>query len=69
MLHIQQFIDRVQGCDIRNQRDFVMTLREAKDLHTDITKMMLELLKLKEVSQKPQEEVITVQMDGGSFKK
>jgi hypothetical protein len=67
MLHIQQFIDRVQGCDIRNQRDFVMTLREAKDLHTDITKLMMELLKLKETAQKPQEEVIKVELTGGSF--
>jgi hypothetical protein len=43
-----------------------MSMADAKDLHADITGLLLELQELK---QKPTatQEVITVKMDGGSF--
>ena len=67
-LHLQKFVDRVRGHEARGAKDFVMTLAEAKDMHADITRLLLELHDLRERTSKPQiEEVITVQVGGGSF--
>ena len=67
-LHLQKFVDRVRGHEARGSRDFVMTLAEAKDMHADITRLLLELHDLREQISKPAtEEVITVQIGGGTF--
>jgi hypothetical protein len=45
-----------------------MTLAEAKDMHADITRLLLELHDLREKASKlSTQEVITVQVGGGSF--
>lgn len=66
-LHINRFVDAVKAAESRGQRDFIMPMREAKDLHADITKLLLaiELLRAK---QPDREEVIRVELAGGSFK-
>ena len=67
-LHLQKFVDRVRGHEARGSRDFVMTLAEAKDMHADITRLLLELYDLREQVSKPAtEEAITVHIGGGSF--
>jgi hypothetical protein len=67
-LHLQKFVDRVRGHEARGAKDFVMTLAEAKDMHADITRLLLELQDLREQASKPNtEQVITVQVGGGSF--
>lgn len=67
-LHLQKFVDRVRGHEARGSKDFIMTLAEAKDMHADITRLLLELHNLREQASNPQtEEVITVQVGGGSF--
>jgi hypothetical protein len=67
-LHLQKFVDRVRGHEARGSKDFIMTLTEAKDMHADITRLLLELHDLREqVSKSAAEEVITVQVGGGSF--
>ena len=69
-IHLTKFIDRVRGHEARGAKDFVMTMTDAKDLHADITRLLLELHDLREqtakISQK-EEEVITVHMSGGQF--
>lgn len=42
-LHITKFIDRIRSYEARNIKDFTMSIQEAKDLHTDITKLLLKL--------------------------
>lgn len=67
-LHIQKFVDRVRGFELKGSKDFVMSINDAKDLHADLTRLLLELHDLRENLSKPQQaEVITVKMDGGSF--
>lgn len=67
-LHLQKFVDRVRGHEARGAKNFIMTLAEAKDMHADITKLLLELHNLREQASNPQiAEVITVQVGGGSF--
>lgn len=68
-VHLNKFIERVRGFEARGAKDFVMSLQDAKDMHADITRLLLELQNYHEQANKTpeEEEVITVQMDGGSF--
>jgi len=68
-IHLTKFIDRVRGHEARGSRDFIMTMTDAKDLHADITRLLVELHDLHEqvakISQETQ--VVEVQIGGGSF--
>jgi hypothetical protein len=66
-IHIRRFIERLQGFEARNAKDFICSVRDAKDLHSDITRLLLDIQE--NSSQKPQQtpEVITVNVSGGSF--
>jgi hypothetical protein len=70
-LHINRFIDRVRAAESRQQRDVIMTVAEARDLHSDITRLLLavEELRSRPAVTMPGENtnVITVEMQGGSF--
>ena len=66
-LHIHRFVDSIKAHESRGQRDFTMTLRDAKDLHADITKLLLTLEQMRE-QQARGAEVVEVQVTGGSFK-
>ncbi len=67
-VHLQKFVDRVRGHEARGAKDFVMTMADAKDLHADITRLMLDLYQLRQpATNPPQDSVITVQVQGGSF--
>lgn len=66
-IHLTKFVDRVRGQEARGAKDFVMTMTDAKDLHADITRLLVELHDLQEQAAKSQEEVITVQIGGGQF--
>ena len=67
-MHIQKFVDRVRGHEARGARDFVMTMVEAKDLHADITRLLLSLQTLQEQATKTNNaEVVKVEIGGGQF--
>jgi hypothetical protein len=66
-IHINRFVDNIKAHEARGQRDFTMSLRDAKDLHADITKLLLTLESLRGLANQ-QQEVITVEISGGSFK-
>jgi hypothetical protein len=65
-LHINRFIDRIKAADARQQRDFNMSMSDAKDLHADITKLLLVLEKLRE-DQSKDNEIVKVELTGGTF--
>lgn len=68
-LHINRFIDNIKAHESRGQKDFSMSMRDAKDLHTDITKLLLTLETLHNKSSSAQkDEVITIELNGGGFK-
>lgn len=68
-LHLQKFVDRVRGHEARGSKDFIMSMADAKDLHADITRLLIDLQNLREqTANSSTEEVITLTMDGGSFK-
>ena len=67
-IHLQKFVDRVRGHEARGSRDFVMSMADAKDLHADSTRLLIDLQTLRETTVKSsQEDVVTVQIAGGSF--
>ena len=67
-IHLQRFVDRVQGNESRGLKDFTMSMTDARALHADLTRLLIELQTLREqASVQPKEEVVTVNMDGGAF--
>jgi hypothetical protein len=66
-LHIHRFVDAVKAHESRGLKDFQMSLRDAKDLHADITKLLVTLDALRSNSTAANE-TITVELAGGSFK-
>ena len=64
-LHISRFIDRIKAAESRGQRDMVISLQDAKDLHADITKLLLALQATATRSQPAAATEIEIQ--GGSF--
>ena len=66
-LHLQRFIDRVQAAEARGQRDLVLSITEAKDLHTDLTRLLLNLESLRTIRSASTEQVIEVEISGGKF--
>ena len=65
-LHINRFIDLIKAQESRGGRDVTLPLKDAKDLHADITKLLLTLEKLRE-DQNKGDEVVKVELTGGTF--
>jgi len=66
-LHIHRFVDSIKAHEARGQKDFTMPMRDAKDLHADITKLLVTLEQMREKSASGPE-VVELQITGGSFK-
>lgn len=69
MFHINRFIDRLKAANDRNQRDFTMSIADARDLHGDITKLLVVLQEYHErsITAAQNNPSINVEVDGGSF--
>lgn len=63
MQHIKRFIDRLNDLQVTNSKDFTMSMHEARLLHTDITKLLIDTKQ----SAKPTDEVINVKIKGDPF--
>ena len=67
-IHLQKFIERLQGFEARGAKDFTMSITDAKGMHADLTQLLLEITALKEQAVLVRDEnSITVKMDGGSY--
>lgn len=68
-LHIHRFVDLIKATESRGQKTISMPLRDAKDLHADITKLLLTLEDYRQQAQSQQvNETLEVIVEGGSFK-
>lgn len=72
MIHLQKFIERVQGTEARGLKDLSMSLTDAKAMHADLTRLLLDMQKLRELleqqaKQTGNDDTLTVEMNGGSF--
>lgn len=61
--HIERFLETVRAAESRKQRELVMTITQARDLHADITRLLLKL----EAKVNSEDQVITVEMKGEDF--
>ena len=61
-------VDAIKAAESRGQRDLTMNLRDAKDLHSDITKLLLTLESMRSQKTIAKQETVTVELSGGSFK-
>lgn len=66
-LHINRFVDSIKAAESRGQKDLVVPMRDAKDLHGDITKLLLALEQARQTSA-VQNRPVDVVLSGGSFK-
>ena len=67
-LHINKFIDRIKANESRGQRDFIMSMTEAKDLHADITKLLLNLqILLEQQKESAKDQILQVEVKGEDF--
>jgi len=60
---IERFLEQVRAAESRKQRELVMTVTQARDLHADITRLLLKL----EAKVDSQEQVIEIEMKGQDF--
>jgi len=65
-LYIRKFIDRLQQAELKGQKDFVCPVADAKNLHNDITRLLLDLEAVKQATEQP-DKTVTVELEGGSF--
>jgi hypothetical protein len=67
-IHINRFVDSVKAHESRGQKDFSMSLRDAKDLHSDITKMLLAVTELqRRLLDTNNSQVVNVELSGKDF--
>jgi len=67
-IHINRFVDSVKAHESRGQKDFTMSLRDAKDLHSDITKMLLAVTELqRRLLDTNNSQVFNVELSGKDF--
>lgn len=66
-MHINRFVDRLRGFEARGQKEFMMPINDAKDLHADITRLLLKLQEFQEQTTKKKEETVQVEFTGGRF--
>lgn len=66
-LHISRFLDKIRAAEHRQQRNVTLTVNEAKDLHTDITRILLRLEELQRAPAASDNNITQIAVDGGSF--
>jgi hypothetical protein len=64
MLYIKKFIDKISYLESKQSKDLVMPLSEARMLRDELAKLVLDMLKMKNI----EDQVIEVKLKGGSFK-
>jgi hypothetical protein len=65
-LHIQRFINLLRAAESRQQREVTLTINEARDLHADITRLLLAR-ENNDITQDNKPETIEVRLSGGTF--
>ena len=68
MIFINRFIDKIKMLESKQAKNLTMTMREAKDLHGDITKLLLVLQTL-QTPKEESDEIQQVEISGGDFLK
>ena len=63
MSAIKRFIDRLNDLQASGAKDFTMSMHEARSLHSDITKTLIDIHN----KQEPSNDITDIEVKGGSF--
>lgn len=66
-VHINRYIDKIKMFESKQSKQFTMTMREAKDLHGDITKLLLALQELQKGAEDDDDKPRSIEVSGGSW--
>jgi hypothetical protein len=66
MMHINRFMDKMTVADSKQNKDLVLPMTDARGLRDEIARLLLDLHELSNT--KNQNEVIQIEVKGGSFK-
>lgn len=66
-LHINKFLDLVNSAEAKGQKDVYLSLRDAKNLHNDLTRLLLVMEDLRNQATAASD-VIRIDVNGGGFK-
>lgn len=66
-LHIHKFVDLIKATEARGQQHLQLSLRDAKDLHADITKLLITLEETRR-TQSAITNIASIELSGGNFK-
>ena len=67
LLHINKFVDKLKAAEGRALREVTMSLSEARDLHADITRLLVIVQDLHEQRQQNIASTTDLEVDGGRF--
>ena len=67
MIHIKKFIDKISAMESKQNKDVVIPMQEARGLRDEIAKLLADLYE-RNVEKDKTEEVLKVEITGGSFK-
>jgi hypothetical protein len=67
LLHINKFIDRLKSAESRALREVTISLSEARDLHADITRLLVIVQDIHEQRQQTMAAGSELEVDGGRF--
>jgi len=67
MIHITKFIDKIKATESKNKPAVRLTLTEAKDLHADITKLLITLHELQNSTKTSDNEIVKVEISGDNW--
>ena len=67
VIHIHNFIDKIKFFESKNSKDFIIPLREAKDLHSDITKLLTTIYTLQNQEDTTTTSNENVEISGGGW--
>lgn len=67
MIHIHNFIDKIKFFESKNSKDFIIPLQEAKNLHSDITKLLSTIYTLQNQEDKDTSSSENIEIDGGGW--
>lgn len=67
MIHIKRFIDKISTMESKQNKDVVIPMQEARGLRDELAKILADLYQ-RNSEQEKKEDVIKVEITGGSFK-
>lgn len=67
MIHIKRFIDKISAMESKQNKDVVIPMQEARGLRDEVAKLLSDLYE-RNLEKNKTEEVLKVEITGGSFK-